>query len=698
LILKNQESKIRIGVDIGGTFTDVVLEKENELYSLKLLTQLEAPEIGVREGIRRVLEQASTRFEDVDLVIHGTTLATNAIIERKGARTAMITTEGFRDTIEMGTESRFDQYDIFLEKPRPLIPRRWRYTVAQRHDAQGREILPLDETSLLSILPKLREEKIESLAICLLHAFINPEHEKRILALIREEFLHMRISLSSEVSPEMREYERFSTTAANAYIQPVISAYLERLGNGLRDDGLNAPVLMMLSGGGLTTTETAVRFPIRLVESGPAGGAIFAADLAQKLKLGPVLSFDMGGTTAKICFIENGQPQAGRHFEVARVYRFKKGSGLPLRIPVIEMVEIGAGGGSLATVDELDRIQVGPESSGASPGPACYGQGGSQPAVTDADLLLGFLDENRFAGGRIKLDQQAAEQAVSESIATPLELSIPLAAVGISEMVDENMASAARVHSIESGKNLNDRTLIAFGGAAPVHASRVAQKLGIRKILIPSGAGVGSALGFLKAPAAYEIVQSLYQHLSELDTGRVEKMFSDMRQQAQTIIDACRPKYAVKEMRKAFMRYIGQGHEIEVELPDELKNEHDRGVLKQRFDKEYRLQYARIIPDMDIEILSWSLRLYAEPENKQDSLDLEIKSMKDPISPSDTRRAYHFEKNTFKSVPVFQRSEFEFGQTLEGPLLVQETDTSIVVPEGFSVSLVSGGHLMLEQK
>ena len=696
--MSENQTKARIGVDIGGTFTDVVLEHGDELYTLKLLTQLEAPENGVREGVSRVLDQASLTYEDVGLVIHGTTLATNALIERKGARTAMITTEGFRDTIEMGTESRFDQYDIFLDKPKPLVPRRWRYPVPQRHDAQGREIMPLDEDTVRSIFPKLQEEKIESLAVCLLHAFVNPEHEQRIQALIEDEFPKLRISLSSEVSPEMREYERFSTTAANAYIQPVISAYLERLRKGLHDDGYRAPMLMMLSGGGLTSVETAVNFPIRLVESGPAGGAIFAADLAGKLDLGPVLSFDMGGTTAKICFIENGRPQTGRHFEVARVYRFKKGSGLPLRIPVIEMVEIGAGGGSLARIDELERIQVGPESSGASPGPACYGQGGTEPAVTDADLMLGFLDENRFAGGRIHLDRKASETAITKSIGTQLELSLPLAAAGISEMVDENMASAARVHGIESGKNLNDRTLIAFGGAAPVHASRVAKKLGIKKIVIPSGAGVGSALGFLRAPAAYEVVRSLYQHLSELDTKRVEQMFLEMRQQAQAIIDACQPKSVVKETRKAFMRYIGQGHEIEVELPDQLQTNEDREILKKRFDREYQRQYARTIPDMDIEILSWSLNLYEANEFKKLILDSNLQPSGDSDSSSEFRKIYDYSKNTFQSAPVFQRTELNSGQILEGPLLIQETDTTIVVPEGFSVTPLAGGHLMLEQK
>ena len=407
--MSENQTKARIGVDIGGTFTDVVLEHGDELYTLKLLTQLEAPENGVREGVSRVLDQASLTYEDVGLVIHGTTLATNALIERKGARTAMITTEGFRDTIEMGTESRFDQYDIFLDKPKPLVPRRWRYPVPQRHDAQGREIMPLDEDTVRSIFPKLQEEKIESLAVCLLHAFVNPEHEQRIQALIQDEFPKLRISLSSEVSPEMREYERFSTTTANAYIQPVISAYLERLRKGLHDDGFRAPMLMMLSGGGLTSVETAVNFPIRLVESGPAGGAIFAADLAGKLDLGPVLSFDMGGTTAKGALVRDGRALKVYELEVARQHEFKAGSGLPLRTPVLDMIEIGAGGGSIASVDSLGQIRIGPHSAGSEPGPASYGRGGLDATVTDANVQLGRLhpdlpgDDPRRTRGRADL-------------------------------------------------------------------------------------------------------------------------------------------------------------------------------------------------------------------------------------------------------------------------------------------------------
>jgi N-methylhydantoinase A len=427
------------------------------------------------------------------LVIHGTTLATNAVIERKGARTALLTTDGFRDVLALGNESRYDQYDLNIELPQPLVPRRWRVTVPERLDNEGKVLRPLDENAVRRQLAFLRDEGIESLAIGFLHSFVNPAHERRAAAIVREVWPDLPVSLSSEVSPEMREWERFSTTVANAYVQPKMASYLHRLEVGLREAGLACPLFLMLSGGGLTTLETAARFPIRLVESGPAGGAIFAAHVARQKGWGKVLSFDMGGTTAKVCLVDNFAPQAARTFEVARVGRFKKGSGMPLRIPVIEMVEIGAGGGSIAHLDSMGRIQVGPESAGADPGPACYGRGGTQPAVTDANLLLGRYEPDLFAGGALKLHPAAAADAMGVAVGNLLGLSPAMAALGVVEMVDENMANAARVHAIESGKGYDGRAIIAFGGGGPVHGTRVAEKIGVTRLLVPSGAGVGSA-------------------------------------------------------------------------------------------------------------------------------------------------------------------------------------------------------------
>jgi len=523
----------RLAVDIGGTFTDVVLEHAGGRRTAKVLTTPAAPEQGVLTGVRAILAEAGLRAADVAIVIHGTTLATNAIIERKGARTALITTEGFRDVLALGNESRYDQYDLNIVLPEPLVPRALRLAVPERLDNEGHVLLPLDETAVRALAPVLRREAVESVAVGFLHSFVNPAHERRVRDILGDEW---PVSLSSEVSPEMREWERFSTTAVNAYVQPLMASYLSRLQRELRAMDMAAPVFLMLSGGGLTTIETACRFPIRLVESGPAGGAIFSAYVARECGLDRVLSFDMGGTTAKICLIDDGAPQMSRSFEVARVGRFRKGSGLPLRIPVIEMVEIGAGGGSLAHLDAMGRIAVGPESAGADPGPACYGRGGTRPAVTDANLGLGRYDPARFAGGAMALDSERAAAALLAHVGTPLGLDAAMAALGVIEMVDENMANAARVHAIESGKTYDGRTLIAFGGGGPVHACRVAEKIGIARVLVPSGAGVGSAIGFLRAPVGYEVVRSLYQRFSTFDVGAVNALLDDMAAEAEGVV------------------------------------------------------------------------------------------------------------------------------------------------------------------
>ena len=465
----------------------------------------------------RCCARRRSRPADLSIIIHGTTLATNAIIERKGAKTALLTTEGFRDTIEIRHENRFEQYDVNIDLPPPLVPRRLRFPVRERIDARGRVLVPLDEAGDGGARrpPRRRARRERSRSV-----FCTASRTRRMSAAPARSsptrLPGVAITLSSDVSPEMREYERFSTACANAYVQPLIGRYLANLETMLRREGFICPLFLMLSGGGLTAVETAIRFPVRLVESGPAGGAIFAAEIARQCKLDKVLSYDMGGTTAKICLIDELKPQTNRAFEVARIYRFKKGSGLPLRIPVIEMVEIGAGGGSIARVDRLKRITVGPDSAGADPGPACYGRGGTAPTVTDADLLLGRIDPAGFSGGRMALDRAAAEAAMRQEVAEPLALAVELAALGVSEIVDENMANAARVHAIESGKDARGRTLVAFGGAAPLHAARMAEKLGLDRVLVPSYAGVGSAVGFLRAPIAYEIVRSALQRLDHL--------------------------------------------------------------------------------------------------------------------------------------------------------------------------------------
>jgi N-methylhydantoinase A len=686
----------RLGVDIGGTFTDVALEAAGQRYSAKILTTPQAPEQAVVEAIGAVLHEASLSPGDLSIIIHGTTLATNAIIERKGAKTALLTTEGFRDTIEIRHENRFEQYDVNIDLPPPLVPRRLRFPVRERIDASGRVLVPLDEATTAQFADRLADRGIESVAIGFLHSFTNPAHEQRAGEIITKRLPGVAVTLSSEVSPEMREYERFSTACANAYVQPLISRYLTNLEALLHRQGFVCPLFLMLSGGGLTAVETAIRFPVRLVESGPAGGAIFAGEIARQCRLDKVLSYDMGGTTAKICLIDDLKPQTNRSFEVARVYRFKKGSGLPLRIPVIEMVEIGAGGGSIARVDRLKRITVGPDSAGADPGPACYGRGGFAPTVTDADLLLGRIDPAGFSGGRMVLDRDAAETAVRQQIAEPLTMAVELAALGVSEIVDENMANAARVHAIESGKDARGRTLVAFGGAAPLHAARVAEKLGLDRVLVPSYAGVGSAVGFLRAPIAYEIVRSSLQRLDRFDAAAANALFSAMHGEAEPIVRRGAGDQPLTEARSAFMRYRGQGHEIAVPLPVRAYRDDDAAHLRDAFEDAYRRLYSRIIPGVEVEILSWVLLLSAPPPVEDISAPPAPKSYR----PAPARRRPVFDPDTgeFIEVAILERRDLRPGALIPGPAVIVEDETSTVVSRMFDAHIDAFGYIELARR
>ncbi|HEX6840779.1 MAG TPA: hydantoinase/oxoprolinase family protein [Stellaceae bacterium] len=688
-------SSARLGVDIGGTFTDVALESSGRRWTAKILTTAAAPERGVLEATQAVLAAADVRPGEVALVIHGTTLATNALIERKGARTALITTEGFRDTIEIRHENRFEQYDINIDLPPPLVPRRLRFPVRERIDAKGKVLVSLDETAIDGVAARLAAEDVQAAAVGFLHSFTNPAHERRVGALLAERLPQLALTLSSDVSPEMREYERFSTACANAYVQPLMARYLANLERGLASAGFACPLFLMTSGGGLTTVETAIRFPVRLVESGPAGGAIFSSQIARQLGLGQVLSFDMGGTTAKICLIDDAKPQTSRAFEVARIYRFKKGSGLPLRIPVIEMVEIGAGGGSIARIDALGRISVGPDSAGSEPGPACYGRGGQEPTVTDADLVLGRIDAATFSGGKLPLDGGIAAAAVTRVVGGKLQLSAELAALGISEMVDENMANAARVHAIESGKDARSRTLIAFGGAAPLHAARVAEKLGIGQIVIPSNAGVGSAVGFLRAPVAYEIVRSRLQRLDGFDAAAANRLLAEMRDEAEAIVRQGAGEAPLSEARAAFMRYRGQGHEIAVPLPVKRYDKGDGAVLLAHFEDAYRRLYSRTIPGVEVEILSWVVVVSAPAPDFAQAAEPER-----PHEPPPRSRRRVFDPATGEAIEVaiHWRADLAPGARIAGPAIIAEDETSTVVSRLFDARLDGFGYIHLTRR
>lgn len=683
---------IRLGVDIGGTFTDVALETAEGRLTAKILTTPQAPEEGVLAALRSVLAKAGVEPGQVKLIVHGTTLATNALIERKGASTALLTTEGFRDVLEIRHENRFEQYDINIDLPPPLVPRRLRLPIRERVDAHGEVLVPLDESSVTRAVEAIAAQQVEAVAVGFLHSFTNPDHERRVGDAIARQLPEVAVTLSSEVSPEMREYERFSTACANAYLQPLIGRYLVKLERELVLAGFHCPLLLMTSGGGITTTETAIRFPVRLVESGPAGGAIFAACIARQHGLDQVVSFDMGGTTAKICLIDKAQPQTARAFEVARVYRFLKGSGLPLRIPVIEMVEIGAGGGSIARVDPLRRIVVGPDSAGSEPGPVCYGRGGKEPTVTDADLVLGRIDPTTFSGGRMPLDLSGALRAVAERIGGPVKLATEHAALGISEMVDENMANAARVHAIESGKDLQPRTLIAFGGAAPLHAARVAEKLGIRRVLVPANAGVGSAVGLLRAPVAYEIVRGRLMRLDSFDAALANRLFAEMRAKAEAIVRRGAPAANLLEQRSAFMRYRGQGHEIAVQLPVRDFTSADRSTIRELFEAAYRRLYSRSIPGVEIEILSWVVAVSAPSEGK-----LGAPLPERPTEPRPRSRWPVFDPDVgeFQEVAAYWRGDLAPGARISGPAVIAEDETSTVVSPLYDARIDRFGYIEL---
>lgn len=667
---------VRMGVDIGGTFTDVVLEVGSAQYSTKVLTTYTAPENAIIDGMHQVCAKAKIAPSEVGQIIHGTTLATNALIERRGAKTALITTEGFRDVIEMRTESRFEQYDLNLVLPEPLLPRQHRFTLPERVDAQGNVLIPLDPAAIEALADEITSYGFESIAIGLIHAYLNDGHERMIRDVLARKLPDVMISLSCEVSPQMREYERFNTTVANAYIKPLMKSYLGRLAGRLADEGARCPIFLMHSGGGIISLESAADFPVRLVESGPAGGAVFAANIAARYGLNKVLSFDMGGTTAKICLIKNQTPKTARVFEVARTYRFKKGSGMPISIPVIDMVEIGAGGGSLAHVDAMRQIRVGPESAGSEPGPACYGRGGERPAVTDADLTLGRLDPDNFAGGSIKLFADASVKAL-DTLGTPLEMDALTAAYGLAEVVDENMANAARVHAVENGEDLAEYTMIAFGGAAPLHAGRLCEKLGVDRLLVPTGAGVGSAIGFLRAPFSFEATRSVYMKLSDFAPDTVKTLLADLEDEATGFVRTCDTAAPIKSEYKVYMRYTGQGWEIPISLTADQATAPDATTFQLLFEADYTTLFGRTVAGMDIEITVWAVNATTEAAKPTTLAE----------TPAAASAYSHAERTLFDpalgataQAAVILRGDLMPGQTIAGPALITEDETTIVVP------------------
>jgi len=688
------DGAVRIAADVGGTFTDVVLERTNGTYaSTKVLTTYDAPERGILDGVAQLISEEGVDASSIVQFVHGTTLATNALIQRRGAKTALITTEGFRDVIETRTESRFEQYDLDIVLPTPLIARKDRFTLTERRNARGEELIPLDEDALQILVAQIGAAGYESIAVGFIHSYVNPTNERRVREVIRRELPEVSVSISSEVSPQMREYERFNTVCANAYVQPQMESYLVRLRDQLQDRGITCPLYLVHSGGGLMSVESAAEFPVRLVESGPAGGAIFAADLAARYGRDRVLSYDMGGTTAKITLIEDFRPQTAKTFEVDRTARFKKGSGMPISIPVIDMIEIGAGGGSIASVDRLGQIRIGPHSAGSEPGPASYSLGGEHATVTDANLELGRLHPDTFGAKDINLSPELASKAIQTSVGDALGLDATAAAVGIAEVVDENMANAARAHAVEHGKGMAGFTMIAFGGGAPLHAARLMDKLGLDELIVPPGAGVGSAIGFLVAPFSYEAVRSFYTTTTNFDVAGSNTVLAELTDEALSFVRQGTDE-DVEVERQVSMRYVGQGWEIPVTLDDGIVfDELAAELLTSKFTKAYEGFFGRAIDDLTIEAVSWSVRV-SSVLPPRDRVELNATGEPAGLTPA-TRDAYDAAIGDRVATAVLNRSELAIGAKINGPAIIAESQTTTVLGSHHRCTVQPDGSLLI---
>jgi N-methylhydantoinase A len=668
----------RVGIDIGGTFTDMLLVSEDGAAVIgKTLTTPTDPSLAVENALKPALQNGSVNPRQRGTLIHGTTLVTNALIERKGAPTALLTTSGFRDAVEIGREHRYELYDLNLDLPKPLVPRHLRFDVPERIAADGSVLQPLDEEFVRRLLAELRDKGIKAIAISYLNSYRNPAHERRTGEIVAEVAPLIRVSLSSEVVSEIREFQRTSTTLANVYVQERVSEYLAQLEARLQAIGFNGSFFVMLSSGGIATRDTASRFPVRLLESGPAAGALAAAQAGMLSGHRDLLSFDMGGTTAKLCVIEDGRPLKTHEFEVDRVYRFRKGSGLPVRIPVIDMIEIGAGGGSMARIDSLGLLKVGPESSGADPGPVCYGQGGTEPTVTDADLILGYLDARYFLGGKMQLDVDAARDALGR-FGRRLGMTVEQVAWGIHQIVNENMANAARAHLGERGKDPRRLPMYAFGGAGPVHGYGVAEILRLPALISPVGAGVGSTFGLLAAPLAFDFVRSAYSRLDELDWQFANTLLNEMAAEGRQVLESSGlSEEEISYQRTADMRYVGQGHEVSVSLPDGRLGVRHLETIVGTFENTYQALYGRKGPDVSLEIINW--RVVARGPQPQLDMKLQHESVGVGNAIKGSRSAYFSTRGGYGETPVYDRYGLKAGMAFAGPAIVEERESTLII-------------------
>jgi len=672
------------GADVGGTFTDIVLydTATGTLAINKLLTTPDDPRRAIVEGLGALKAHA-------EIVVHGTTLVTNALIERRGAKVGLITTEGYRDVLEIGNELRYDTFDLQLERPAPLVERRLRKPVPERIGADGSAVLPLDEAAVREAASALRGDGVRAIAVAFFNSYRNPMHELRAKHLIAAAHPDLAVCASAEIAPEVREYERFSTCVANAYVAPIALKYLLDL-----ERSLGVPLFIMLSDGGITTARNASEQPITLVESGPAAGAMGAAFLARQAGWDDVIAFDMGGTTAKVSLIHGGLPHRSHELEVARLQRFKKGSGLPLRLPAIELIEIGAGGGSIAGVDELGLLRVGPRSSGAVPGPACYARGGEEPTVTDADLIRGYLAPDRFLGGRMRLDRSRAVAAL-ERVGDRLGLGVAETAAGIARVVDNNMATAARVHIAESGTDPRRYRMVAFGGAGPVHAYEIARLLNVSEVIFPRGAGVASAIGMLVAPRSVEYTRSLIMRLDALEWRLVDEAMSELEARGRAVLrEADLGEAEIDVELSADMRYVGQGFEVTVPLDRGGHAARDAAAWRRAFEAQYARRFGRHLDTLAVEVVSWRVRVVAPAPVSDLRFDALESSGGDALV--ERRAAYFEECGGFVEVPVFARDRLVTGNAaIAGPMLIEEAESTAVIGPSASVTADSHGNLIM---
>jgi len=690
------DGNYRLGCDIGGTFTDFVLvnDETGEFQINKCLTTPGDPSDAVEQGIRELLEQAPGFMSKIDEIIHGTTLVINAIIERKGAKTGLITTKGFRDVLELGREMRYDAYDIFAEYPLPLVPRSLRYEVSERITSDGRVIGVLEEKDVQKVLSELLDSGIESLAVCLINSFENPVHEIKIKEMVGQLAPELSLSISYEVLPQIREYERTCTTATNAYVKPITARYLAKLSSRLEALGFKGKLFIMLSSGGITSVETARQFPVRIIESGPTAAVIASQHYGKMFQIKDIFCFDMGGTTAKSCLIQKGHAGLVSTFEVGRVQRFKKGSGLPIQVPVVDLMEIGAGGGSIAKMSKMGLLQVGPESAGAAPGPACYGRGGENPTVTDADLLLGYLDPNYFLGGTMRLDMAVSEKAMEEKVAQPLGTTLAEAAFGIHDLINETMAAAAKTHIAEKGGNPNIVTICAFGGAGPVHAYGLAKKIGAPRILVPPLAGVGSALGFFTAPVAFDLTRSHRVTLDDADLKEIESLFQELEKESAAILQQAGKDEKIIFERTLMMRFVGQGAETDLSIDRKPFDQWEKDQVRGLFDDAYKKLYGRTYPETPVELVTFKVRAsLPSREFRIPPIRQTTGQLTDCIKGE--RRAFSLVRRQFIPFTVYDRSKLFPGAVIQGPAIVEERESTIIVGEDASASVDDYGFVWI---